>query len=109
MEFYQLKRPGRDPECVYLFRTRYVVDGSLAVMMMYEDGEVLADVTKFLEPTASDRLAYVDENDAPWMGEFLQREGLAFPTGRSRESGLCTYRQFRFTHKFFDESYEDEG
>ena len=98
---------------VLLERTEYV-NGGLAVMMWekgYEtedscDWEPYADVTRWLFDVG-DRQAFVDENNMPGIGQWLEDNGLATYTGIDMPSGYCMYPLYEFTDKFFSTSTDE--
>lgn len=46
-------------------------------------------------PTAKDH-AFIDTNADSEFPTWLIRHGLAIPTGRTMQSGFCTYPEYRF-------------
>ena len=90
----------------FLCRSTYCADDSLAVLCfehVEEDNEIMdeewCDVTvclpytPFQDPKTD---ACVDTNNSPWLAEFLQKYGIAKPTGISVHSGFCNYPIYRF-------------
>ena len=58
---------------VYLQKEEYRNDGTLAVLMFKEDGELYGCVTVNLNhPLQSDTLAFLDENNMPGIGKWLK-------------------------------------
>ena len=93
-------------ETVVLERCEYY-NGGLAVRMLskYEDEcgvewEPYADLTRWLFDVG-DRSAFVDENNLPGIGKWLETNGLAVDTGIEMPSGYCIYPLYEFTDKFF--------
>ena len=95
-------------ETVILERNDYMY-GGLAVRMWskYEDDEYgsgwepYAEITRWLL-AVGDRSAFVDENNLPGIGEWLEANGLAINTGILMPSGYCVYPLYEFTDKFFE-------
>lgn len=87
----------------------YVMGGMAVQMWCKEYNEWLdedvwepyADVTRFLLVVDDDE-AFVDENNMPGIGEWLESNGLAEDTGYGCPSGYCVYPLYRFTPKFFE-------
>ena len=46
--------------------------------------------------TLAEHVQFVDENNIPGVGEWLQRNGIATPTDIVSRSGFCTYRAYEF-------------
>jgi hypothetical protein len=83
---------------VSLIFTTYLSDGTLAVQMnSVPDEDSFGVITVNLScPLQSDRLAFVDENNYPGIGVWLQTNGIASPLGYTQRSGFCTYELFKF-------------
>ena len=77
---------------VFLQKEEYRNNGTLAVLMYKEDGELYGDVTVNLNhPLQSESLAFVDENNLPGIGKWLKKNKLGIPMGVEARSGFCTY------------------
>lgn len=78
--------------------TTYRNNGTLAVEMnSVTDEDSFGVITVNLNcPLQSDRLAFVDENNYPGIGAWLQNNGIATPLGYRQRSGFCTYELFAF-------------
>lgn len=106
MKTYQYtNRWGRTIEA-YFAKSAYAMDNSLAIVMYgNEDGywEPYATVTVNLQYPVDKNVAFVDENNLPGIGKWLEENGIAEPTGIVRQSGYCTYPLYRFTDEFLAE------
>lgn len=80
---------------VYLEKTEYRNNNTVAVLMYTGDGELYGCVTVNLNsPMQSDSMAYLDENNMPGIGVWLEKNGLALPMGVVQRSGFCSYPLF---------------
>ena len=87
---------------VRLEKQEYRSNGTLAVAMYTRDGE-LYDVitTNLMNGMQSDSMAFLDTNNHPQIGEWLQRRGLALPMYYTARSGFCEFPLYTvFTSKF---------
>ena len=86
-----------DIEVSLSFET-YRNNGTLAVEMnTVPDDEPYGVITVNLGcPLQSDRLAFVDENNMPGIGAWLQANGIASPLGYRQRSGFCLYELYSF-------------
>ena len=82
--------------------TTYRNNGTLAVQMnTVPDDNLFGVITVNLCcPLQSDKLAFVDENNLPGIGKWLQKNGIASPLGYSQRSGFCTYELYEFNLPF---------
>lgn len=48
------------------------------------------------EDLSGENCAFVDTNNAPFLPEFLESNGIAEPTGMYGFSGWCAYPEYRF-------------
>lgn len=83
---------------VYLKATSYANNGSLAVQILSGDDNEFYDVItvnldSFLQ---SEELAFVDDNNLPGIGQWLESNGIAAPTGFCQTSGFCKYQLYEF-------------
>ena len=83
---------------VYLKATSYANNGSLAVQMLSGDDNEFYDVItvnlgSFLQ---TEQLAFVDDNNLPGIGQWLESNGIAAPTGFCQTSGFCKYQLYEF-------------
>ena len=78
--------------------TTYRNNGTLAVEMnSVTDEDSFGVITVNLNcPLQSDRLAFVDENNYPGIGAWLQNNGIASPLGYTQRSGFCNYELYSF-------------
>ena len=78
--------------------TTYLSNGTLAVKMnSVPDEDSFGVITVNLScPLQSDRLAFIDENNYPGIGAWLQANGIASPFGYTQRSGFCQYELFEF-------------
>lgn len=83
---------------VNLVFASYADNRSLAVQTIdVEDGCPVATLTVNLSNGKADRTKqYVDTNNCPWAPSFLERNGLAKPTGEYAQSGYCSYPLYEF-------------
>ena len=77
---------------MYPQRGEYRNNGTLAVLMFKEDGELYGNVTVNLNhPLQSDSMAFLDENNLPGIGKWLTKKKLGINQGVEARSGFCTY------------------
>ena len=111
MSTYKFKsRYGATYEIKFV-KTRYAVDGTLAIMTL-----CWSDHGSFWEPYASLTVnlgkplganeAYLDDNNVPDLGDFVLDNGWARNVGSAR-SGWCTYQKVEFTDEFLNEVCEE--
>ena len=75
-----------------LLRREEYLNGTVAVLMVKEDGEYYADVTVNLNhPMQSSQFAFLDENNLPGIGEWLTDNNLGIFMGVKACSGFCVY------------------
>lgn len=83
-------------------------DGSLAIEMLMPDGEPYGLLTKSL-PGAQPldgSCVFLDENNFPSIGQWLESYGLGEPTNRACECGFCVYPEYRINVKKINEVME---
>lgn len=87
---------------VYLEKDSYRNDGTLAVSMHLPDGELFDVITVNLRNAIqSDSMAFLDINNYPDIGKFIERNKLGAPMYINMRSGFCTYPLYTiFTDKF---------
>lgn len=67
-------------------------NGTVALVMETLDGELFDVATVNLNnPMQSDDLAFLDENNLPGIGEWIEENGIGFHTGLLARSGFCVY------------------
>lgn len=77
-------------------KAKYAKNGTLALLLFDDCGEYYADITVNLgDSLQSDRTAYLDENNLPGIGKWLERKGLAQPMNHERLSGFFSYPLYR--------------
>ena len=77
---------------VFLQKEEYRNNGTLASLMFTEDGELFSNVTVNLNhPLQSDDMAFLDENNLPGIGKWLEKNHLAIHMGVKVNSGFCLY------------------
>ena len=84
----QFKYKGKP---VSLRTDNYRNNGTLAVVMEHEDGETDVITTNLNSPLQSESLAFMDENNNPGIGKWLEKNGLGLPMGIQQQSGFCEY------------------
>lgn len=83
---------------VYLEKKTYRNNGSIAILMYNMDDEPYGAVTVNLcHPIQSDELAFVDENNMPGIGKWLERNHIALSMCLNARSGFCEYPLYMFT------------
>ncbi len=91
---------------------RYVADNSLCVIARNCFGAI-ARLTVCLEGSYAQGVSlandssFVDENNNPWVVEFLESNGFAKRTGISIGSGYCQYPLMEFNIKKLQEYSEN--
>ena len=87
---------------VYLEKTTYANNKRLAIQayVVDEDGwvEPYATISVNLpnEKITDENCTFVDGNNVPFVDEWLEKNGIAEPTGRVAFSGFCIYPEMRF-------------
>lgn len=82
---------------VYLFTERYIADNSLFIEIISEEDEPIAVITVCLvDESLESNESYIDTNNCPWALDFIQEYQLGEITGRTRQSGYCTYPSVKF-------------
>lgn len=77
---------------VRLSKEEYRSNGTVALAMYTKDGELYDVITvNLMDGMQSDCMAYLDENNHPGIGNWLQKRGLAMPMYYTRRSGFCEY------------------
>ena len=80
---------------VSLEKTEYRNNGTVALILNKEDGELYAVATVNLNhPLQSNSLAFLDENNLPGIGKWIEENGLGLKIGYQVESGFCRYPLF---------------
>lgn len=87
---------------VYLEKTTYANNKRLAVQayVVEDDGwiEPYATISVNLpnEKITDENCTFVDGNNVLFIEEWLEKNGIAEPTGRVAFSGFCVYSEMRF-------------
>ena len=77
---------------VTLKKTTYRNNGTMALILNELDGDEYAVVTVNLNhPLQSDDMAFLDENNYPGIGKWIERNHLGLPMGVIAASGFCRY------------------
>lgn len=77
---------------VTLERSSYQNNGTVALIMHSLNGEEYAVVTVNLNhPMQSDDIAFLDENNLPGIGKWIEEHHLGMPMGVIAASGYCRY------------------
>ena len=69
----------------------YQNNGTLAVLMEHEDGEIDVITTNLNSPFQSDSMAFLDTNNYPGIDKWIEKNGLGLPMGIQEPSGFCKY------------------
>lgn len=96
---FRLKGFGRAKK-VYINTNTYLINDRLAVgLLENRNGILYAHATVNLpnEELTNDWCAFVDENNLPGIGRWLEKNGIAKSTGRMGASGYCMYPEYDFS------------
>lgn len=86
-----------DGQSVYLETANYRNNDTLAVLMFNVNGEPYGAVTVNLcSPFQSHNTGFVDENNMPGIGKWLEDNNLALPMNIIEPSGYCRYQLYMF-------------
>ena len=67
-------------------------NGTVALMLNETDGELYAVATVNLcHPLQSDSMAFLDENNLPGIGKWIEKNHLGMRMGVFAASGFCSY------------------
>ena len=69
----------------------YQNNGTLAVLIEHEDGEIDVITTNLNSPFQSDSMAFLDTNNYPGIDKWIEKNGLGLPMGIQEPSGFCKY------------------
>ena len=108
---------GNDYKLSFL-KTAYAYGGGIAIEALCEEfDEDISDET-WLEPyagvttnlcvTSSKCCAYLDTNNSRHLIDWMIEEGLVELTGRTVQSGFCTYPEGEFSDEFLNGCLTDE-
>lgn len=78
---------------VHLRYTTYQSGGSLAVEMLCNDDPEFREVitVNLCSPMQDECCAFIDSNNMPGIGRWLERNHLSTDTGFRQRSGFCNY------------------
>lgn len=80
---------------VYLQKEEYRNNGTLAVLMFKEDGDLYGCLTVNMNHSLqSDTLAFLDENNMPGIGKWLRKKKLGIFMGVKAASGFSAPTRF---------------
>lgn len=108
METYEINNGYGTPEKVTIRRSTYMNNGSLAVVLICDDGMPYTTLTVNLDGVdillkARPNYAFVDTNNNAFAEAFLKNNELAKPVIDARtdepvcaKSGFCTYPLYEF-------------
>ena len=67
-------------------------NGTVALLLNDADGELFAVATVILgHPLQSDSMAFLDENNLPGIGKWIEKHHLGVNMGYLAASGFCRY------------------
>lgn len=89
----KIKQFGKEYE-VTAHKANYY-NGNLAIFLTY-DGEPYGNLTVNLSERLLPDTAYVDTNNMPDAERFITENGLGEFTGKTKDSGYCTYPLYKF-------------
>ena len=97
-KFYNYNTQWGTTEKVYLRKTSYQIDDTLAVQMISEDGEPYTVITIHTDEKPSNKECAFVKNYSENTGidEFLIKNGIAEPSGRVVSSGYVEIPEFKF-------------
>lgn len=91
--------------------SKYWYNQNLSVQIYAEDKDLEFDDRPYYSPYCSvsvnlvkvspqtNSCIFVDNNNAPWLEEFLSENGFGLPTGRFATSGYCNYPEYMLNLK----------
>ena len=84
-------------QMVRLEKQEYRSNGTLAIAMYTKDGDLYDVVTtNLMNPMQSDSMAFLDSNNHPGIGKWMEKRGLAIPMYYTARSGFCSYDLYTF-------------
>jgi hypothetical protein len=73
-------------------KTEYSNNGTVALLLNDAEGELYAVATVNLcHPLQSDSMAFLDENNLPGIGKWIEDNHLGMSMGYLASSGFCRY------------------
>lgn len=89
---------------------RYIADDSPAILLWSIFDGPIARITVCLDDKELlTNEAYVDTNNCPWAPDWITANGFGKATGKTRQSGYCTYPSFLFDMDRLAEYSPKEG
>ena len=89
-----------EPMDAILYVDAYANNGRMFIGLWCKEDEYFepwTDITiNLFGPITDENCAFVDNTLCPELGDFLERNNLAEPTGRVRQSGWAFYPEYRF-------------
>ena len=77
---------------VSIEKTEYSNNGTAALLLNNPDGDLFAVATVNLNhPLQSDSMAFLDENNLPGIGKWIEKNHLGMRMGVLAQSGFCSY------------------
>ena len=81
---------------VYLQKEEYRNNGTLAVLMFKEVGELYKNVTVNVNhPMPSDEMMFLDENNLPGIGKWIRKNKIGINLGAIACSGQSKYPLYK--------------
>ena len=71
--------------------TTYRNNGTLAVMLTYDNGDSVVITTNLNSLFQSGSMAFLDTNNYPDIEKWIRKNNLGQPSGVSERSGFCSY------------------
>ena len=103
---YEYIKYGADRK-ITLAKNQYAENDNLAVEMVSHDEdypEAWSDLTVNLSRECKPDCAFIDTNDnGSDIIDWLVKNDIAYPTGRTGASGFCVYPEVKFTDKALSE------
>ena len=80
---------------------RHYQNGDLAIQMVMPDNEPYGVITTALPgiQPLDKNCVFLDENNFPGIGEWLESIGVGTATCRAAQSGFCVYPEYRINTK----------
>ena len=76
---------------VTLKKSEYNNNGTLALLITYENGEDEVLTVNLNHPLQSDSMAFLDTNNNPQVEKFIRQNHLGLPMYVTQQSGFCKY------------------
>ena len=99
-KFYDYQAEWGETYKLSIEKETYANNGTLALILVEKSGEPFADITVNLPFSELDEdEAYVDTNNLPNIGKWLEANKIAKKTEIVGHSGYCTYPVYKFDLK----------